>query len=492
LITDSRAVAVAGRANRLIMWGLTRPHEFAIVWYAYCTHRKGVGMCSRNILTESGVCLHGAESNGPRGLGLECRRHCGTFGTETRSMKKTIRTVFCLMLAGALLIQFGCGRGSGPHSNGDGEAALVPVEVAEVSRGDISAFFTGTATLEAEEETQVVAKVGGVVEQILVEEGDYVVAGQVLAKLDDEKLAVQVERTRANLQNLEEEYRRSEELFRGNMISAQEFQKAKYDFERQKAEHDLAKLDLEYTSIRSPISGVVAERLIKMGNMVLPNQATFSVTGMDPLLAVLHVPERQLGKLRVGHAASLEVDALAGAEYLGRIDRISPVVDPATGTVKVTVEVRDRRRSLKPGMFARVNIVHDVHAGALLVPKDAIIAEDRESSVFVVRDSTAYRQTVQTGYVNSSHIEVLSGVVEGDTVVTIGKGGLKDSTKVELVSGEPGARGKGRDKGTPEDAESAAEADSSGAGESEVPVADTTMADDGDSAEAELTEASSQ
>jgi membrane fusion protein (multidrug efflux system) len=369
----------------------------------------------------------------------------------------------------------------------------VPVEVAQVSRGDISAFFTGTATLEAEEETQVVAKVGGVVESILVEEGDYVEAGQVLARLDDERIAVQVERARANLQNLEGEFRRSEELFSGKMISAQEFQKAKYDYERQKAEYDLASLDLQYTAIRAPISGVVAERFIKVGNMVLANQATFSITGMDPLLAVLHVPERQLGKLKVGHLASLAVDAIDGREFPGRIDRISPVVDPATGTVKVTVEVRDRSRSLKPGMFARVNVVHDVHLNTMLLPKDAIIAEDRESCVFVVRDSTAYRQTVETGYVNSSHIEVLSGVDEGDTVVTIGKGGLKDSTRVEMVSGEPGARKKA--EGEPgkqaDETEGAATADTSMAGEQDSSAA-PPVAGDADSTGAELTEASTQ
>ena len=404
-------------------------------------------------------------------------------------MKTIVRAALYAALAGILLVQLGCGRGGHGESNGNGDVALVPVEVAEVCKGDISAFFTGTATLEAEEETQVVAKVGGVVERIMVEEGDYVTAGQVLAKLDDEKIAVQVNRARANLRNLEEEYNRSEELFKGNMISAQEFQKAKYDFERQKAEYDLASLDLEYTSIRAPISGVVAERHVKVGNMVLANQATFSVTGMDPLLAILHVPERQLGKLKVGHSASLEVDAMAGESFAGRIDRISPVVDPATGTVKVTVEIRDRTRRLKPGMFARVNIVHDVHADALLVPKDAIIAEDRESCVFVVRDSTAYRQTVETGYVNSSHIEVLSGVDVGDTVVTIGKGGLKDSSKVEMVSGEPGARDKEEEK--PEDAEGAAAADTSLAGEGPV-EADSLTAGEADSSGAELTEASTQ
>lgn len=405
-------------------------------------------------------------------------------------MKKITRAALCVALAGALLIQFGCGGGKHGESDDGEETALVPVEVVEVARGDISAFFTGTATLEAEEETQVVAKVGGVVRQILVEEGDYVAASRVLAKLDDEKIAVQVERAHANLRNLEEEYRRSEELFKGSMISAREFQKAKYDYERQKAEYDLASLDLGYTSIRAPISGVIAERFIKVGNMVLTNQATFSVTGMDPLLAVLYVPERQLGKLRVGHSASLEVDAIHGESFAGRIDRISPVVDPSTGTVKVTVEVRDHALRLKPGMFARVNIVHDVHINTMLVPKDAIIAEDRESCVFVVRDSTAYRMTVETGYVNSSHIEVLSGLAEGDTVVTMGKGGLKDSSRVEVVSGEPG--GEKKDEEKPEEAEGAAPADTSVAGDEEADGTDSLATDGGDSSGAELTEAGTQ
>jgi len=141
-------------------------------------------------------------------------------------------------------------------------------------------------------------------------------------------------------------------------------------------------------------------------------------------------------------------------------------------------------------MFARVNIVHDVHTNAMLVPKDAIIAEDRKSCVFVVRDSTAYRQTVETGYVNSSHIEVLSGVDAGDTVVTIGKSGLKDSSRVEMVSGEPGASKEEGEK--PEDAESAAAADSSAAGDEEASSADSLAADGADSTGAELTEASTQ
>ena len=353
-------------------------------------------------------------------------------------MNRVVQIIYMLAIGLFIVIQGGCGNNSGSSSNNDKDTDVaVPVEVAEVKEGDIAAYFNGTATLEAEEETGVVAKVGGVVEKILVEEGDSVIEGQILAQLDDEKLSVQLAQTKENLEKLKNKYERSEELFKKNLVSTEEFQSSKYEYEHQKAAYDLAKLDYHYASIRSPISGVVAERLVKIGNMVLANQVTFRVTSLDPLLAILYVPERQIGKLQTGHPAKLRVDALQDHVYTGHIERISPVVDPTTGTVKVTVEVRDASRKLKPGMFARVNIIHDVHEKAMLVPRDAIMSEDRESSVFVVRDSIAYRQFVNTGYINTTHIEIVNGLSIGDTVVTTGKGSLKDSSKVELIPVSP-------------------------------------------------------
>jgi membrane fusion protein (multidrug efflux system) len=328
----------------------------------------------------------------------------------------------------------GCGKKGCPKANGKkDDKVVVPVEVAAVTKGTISAYFTGTATIGAEEETGVVAKVGGVVKEIMVEEGQYVKEGDVLAKLDDEKIAVQLAQAKAALEKLKTSYERNVDLHKQSLISTEMFQQSKYDYESQKANYDLADLEFRYTTIRTPISGVVAERLIKVGNMVLPNQSVFRVAGLDPLIAVLHVPERQLGKLRTGLAAKLTVDASSTEPFTGRINRISPVIDPATGTVKVTVEVRDPSRRLKPGMFARINIIYDVHENVLTAPKDAIISEDRENAVFVVRDSVAYRQIVTTGYVNTTAIEVLSGLKPGDTIVTTGKASLKDSAKVQIV-----------------------------------------------------------
>ncbi len=341
-----------------------------------------------------------------------------------------LMTCVAIAAAGAA----GCSKNGRAGTNGKKDDKVkVPVEIAAVTKGTISAYFTGTATIGAEEETGVVAKVGGVVKEILVEEGQYVKAGDVLAKLDDEKIAVQLAQAKSALDKLKTSYERNVELHKQSLISTEMFHQSKYDYESQKAAYDLAELEFKYASIRTPISGVVAERLIKVGNMVLPNQSVFRVAGLDPLIAILHVPERQLGKLRPGLTAQLLVDAGSTDPFTGRIKRISPVIDPATGTVKVTVEVRDPSRRLRPGMFARVNIIYDVHQNVLTAPKDAIITEDRESAVFVVRDSIAYRQVVTTGFVNTTAIEVLTGLQPGDTIVTTGKASLKDSARVQIV-----------------------------------------------------------
>ena len=314
------------------------------------------------------------------------------------------------------------------------ETPARPVEASTVATGDIAAFFTGTASLEAEEEALVVAKTGGVVMEIFAEEGQYVKQGQRLAKLDDERLTLEMSRSEAALAKLKRDYERNEELFQKSLISAEEYERIKSDYETQKAARDLAQLELNYTTVVAPFSGIVSERLIKRGNMVATHAPTFRLTDFDPLLAILHVPERELNKLQKGQRAELRLDALYGEVFTGAIKRISPIVDPTTGTFKVTVEVRDRSRQLKPGMFGRVRIVYDTREDVLLVPKEAILAEDDESAVYVIRDTMSFRQLVETGYSDDAHMEVLSGIETGDVVITTGQNNLRDSTKVEIIN----------------------------------------------------------
>lgn len=313
------------------------------------------------------------------------------------------------------------------------EEPLIPVEATTVATGDIAAFYTGTASLEAEEEALVVAKTGGVVMQLFAEEGQYVRRGAPLAKLDDARPTLELARAEAALAQQRRAYERIEELYQKSLISAEEYERVKSNFETQQAARDLAELEVAHTTVRAPISGVVSERLIKVGNMVTLNAPTFRLTDFDPLLAIMHVPERELNKLRTGQRAELRLDALPEIVFDGSIKRISPVVDPATGTFKVTVEVRDRSRRIKPGMFGRVQIVYDTREDVLLVPKQAVLAEDDESAVYLVRDSMAFRQVVETGYSDDASIEILNGLDAGAVIIITGQSSIRDSTKVEII-----------------------------------------------------------
>ena len=322
------------------------------------------------------------------------------------------------------------------------EKLSVPVEAATVANGDMAAFYSGTATLEADEQALVVSQITGVVLQIHAEEGDFVEAGQVLASVETDRYALEVKRANAALKRLQTDFQRKQELFEKKLVSAEDFERVSAEYDAQKAAYDLARLDLEYTNIRAPISGYISERIVRAGNLVQLHQPVFRVTSYDPLLAVLHVPERELRVLSKGLRVSMSLDAWPGQTFVGEVIRISPVIDPGTGTFRVTAEIKDREQMLKPGLFGRVEILHDLHQDVPVIPRSAVITEDELSHVFVINDEgSASRRAIQLGYEREGLIEVLKGLNKGETVVTAGKGSLSEGSRVEVVGRDlnPGA-----------------------------------------------------
>lgn len=348
-------------------------------------------------------------------------------------MKSVVRLTsfpFLLCLLSTLLIS--CG-GNGDDDEEKEEITLTPVEVSQVKTDEISAYLSGTATIEAEEEAEVVAKTSEIVREILVEEGMEVKKGQILARLENRMLAIEVQQATADLNKMENDFKRSEDLFNKNLISKEEFQAVGFQFDAEKALYEKARLNLQYTSITAPISGVVAQRYIKTGNMVKQNDPVFKLVDFEPLIAVLYVPENDIHKVAAGQVAQLSVDATNGTVFEGTVWRISPIVNPESGTVKVTIAVKDASAALKPGMFARVKVVYDTHRETLLIPKHAVISEDGSQLVFTVQDSIAVKTVVQTGYSDENYYEVLDGLRAEDRVVIVGQNGLKDSSRVEII-----------------------------------------------------------
>lgn len=359
--------------------------------------------------------------------------------TTTRESFENRSTLVGTWLAMVLvtLLLTACGQKAASDQSAEDEekeVVTIPVETMKPHRADINAVYSGTAPIEAFAEAMVVAKVGGEVKQIFVEEGDDVPSGAVLARLDGDRLRFELNQVEANLRKLERDFQRNLDLREKSLISAGDFEKIQYELEALKASYNLAKLELNYTEIRAPIKGVVSERFIKVGNVIDVNAATFMVTSLEPLVSYLHAPEREYGRIRTGQTATLQIDALQSAEFVATVARVSPVIDSETGTFKITIEVSDDSRRLKPGMFGRISIVYDSRADALQIPRGAIIEENGESSVFVIDGDQAQRRGIRTGYIDGPNIEVLDGLDEGEEFVIVGQTSLKSGSTVSIIN----------------------------------------------------------
>lgn len=339
-----------------------------------------------------------------------------------------------LLLAILLLAACDPGADDGGDAAAEEETPAIPVETATPTRGDIVALYSGTAPVEAFADVTVIAKVSGEVREILVEEGDDVQSGDVLLRLDGDRLRLEVQQVEANLLKLQRDHQRNVDLKERGLISAGDFEKIQYEMEALRASFDLATLELSYTEIRAPITGVISERFVKLGNTLDVNAPTFKITSLEPLISYLHVPEREFRRINVGQAATIQVDALADDRFAALVARVSPVVDPDAGTFKITIEVSDPSRRLKPGMFARISIVHDVHADALQIPRSAIVEEAGESAVYVIDEDIATRRVIRTGYTEGGRVEVLEGLAEGEEFVVIGQNGLKTGSRVAVIN----------------------------------------------------------
>jgi membrane fusion protein (multidrug efflux system) len=346
------------------------------------------------------------------------------------------------LLVAASLLTAGCESSDAsqkPDASKTAESAI-PVETVQPARKELLATYSGTATLEAEADAEVIAKVQGEIQRLLVEEGDRVTAGQLLATLDGRQLRLEAAQAAAELAKLERDYNRQVELNQKGLVAAGTFESLRYDLQSLRARHDLAALQLSYTEIRAPFAGVVATRSIKLGQTVQPNSVLFRITDPSPLEAHVFIPERELKRLKPGQTASVQVDAVPGKTFLAKVTLVSPTIDTRTATFKTTVEIDDAGGDLRPGMFARVGIVFERKQQALQIPRVALVETDGERSVFVVQGGVARQKNVSTGLSDAGNVEIVQGLTGDEQIVVVGQSGLKDGNKVRVVSLQANAR----------------------------------------------------
>jgi membrane fusion protein, multidrug efflux system len=344
---------------------------------------------------------------------------------------------YLLIVTAAMALSLaGCGVGEAAvvADEANPEVPAVPVAVTDVTRGSVEATYSVTAVLEAEVEARLTARVSGDVLEILVQEGQTVSAGQVLARLDTRRIELQARQVQAAVDRLTHELERSQELHESGVISDEAFDRLRYDLMANRAELETVLLDRSYAEIRAPVAGVVTQRAIKLGNHLTPGDHAFTVTQLDAIEAQVQIPQSHQGLIAIGQPVRMAFDALPDQVFTGTVERLNPIIDRQTGTFKVTVSPTGDSAMLMPGMFGRIEIVHDLHVDALLVPSDALRSEDDQQLLFVVDEGVAYRREVAVGYSRDGMVEIVDGIAEGESVVVLGQENINEGTVVTTVS----------------------------------------------------------
>ncbi len=351
------------------------------------------------------------------------------------------------------------GSGGGPFG-GRGPAALL-VEAATPDYRTFDRSLDVLGEIQAQARVEVMSRISGRLEKVLVDRGDPVKEGQLVATVEDEDLQQQIRRSEASievaragsrreeatLENLRIQLRRFETLHDEDLISIQDLQDLQSRVRVAESQLELAvaqvrqaeaalrelKIQQAQASIYSPLNGLVGIRHLDPGALVSPSVPIVSVLKLDRVKTIIPIPESTLKSVTVGLEAGVSVDAFPDQSYKGRITRISPFLNPETRTADVEIDFPNPGGRLRPGMFARVRIEADLQEQVLAIPRTALIQRGEQKGVFLITADldTAFK-AIEIGRIQDGYVEVVAGLDPSSRLVTTGAQNLNDGDRVRF------------------------------------------------------------
>ncbi|HEU5173917.1 MAG TPA: efflux RND transporter periplasmic adaptor subunit [Gemmatimonadaceae bacterium] len=327
--------------------------------------------------------------------------------------------------------------GGGP---GGMRNAPTPIEIATIASGVLARTTMVSGALEPIRTVGVNAQLAGALTAVRAEEGTPVTAGQVLAEVDAREIGAQVRSAQASLAFARSTAERSEQLYKDRVMTAAEYERDQAALAAAQASYDQLRTRLGHASVRAPISGVVIEKRVEAGDVVQGQARLFTIADISTLVARVLVSELDVSGIREGDVAEVTVDALSGARFQARVRRVFPAADTTNRMVPVEVALSgSAARLLKPGYLARVTFRLGERSNVLLAPAAALVGSPQSRAVFVVKGTRSERRPVRVGSASGDKVEVLDGLVAGDTVVVAGVDQVRDGGTVRIVQpvGEP-------------------------------------------------------
>lgn len=369
---------------------------------------------------------------------------------KAMTKKKRIRTwvliglgVVILGAGGAFFLQQNAqqqalaSEGGEEDKEGEEKKNSVPVELASVERRTMPNFFSATGTVEPTRSIELISKAQGEIVRLDVEEGDLVRAGQVILELDHREQELAAGKAEVLANTSKAEYERVQGIATRGLATDKELETAKQSAEVNEIDSALAKKALDDRIVRAPFDGMVTVRHVERGETVSEGAQLVDFAQVTPMELRLFLPESVVQEINLDQPVQIRSD-ITGEVLSGRVDRIAPVVDAATSTIKVTVHVEDSQGRLRAGSFVRARITTAVHDDALSIPKRALLPEAGANYVFVAEADSVRKVEVHTGYADDDFIEVREGLEGHEQVVTVGQGGLRTGSKIrDLNAPEP-------------------------------------------------------
>ncbi|MCB0306526.1 MAG: efflux RND transporter periplasmic adaptor subunit [Calditrichaeota bacterium] len=317
--------------------------------------------------------------------------------------------------------------------SGKDQPTAIPVEITRLTTGQISSFLLYSSTLETEQTVNVYSRIAGLVEEIYVEESDRVQKGARLIQIEKDEYVLAERKARLEYEKLLADYNRLKALQAEELLSEEEFLTAEINMKQAEIAWEQAKLNLEYTTVTAPISGVIGDRLVNLGDRIQTSTNLFTIANLNEKIVRLYVPQSEFAKCYKNQTAKVTTDVMAGTKFNGYVKRISPIIDPQSGTFKVTIAVKDPQNKLRPGMFVNAELIVDTHENAKLIPKSALIYENERTYFFIVSQDSSQKLELKKGFEDAEKVEILNDLEAGTQIVVLGQNGLKDGSRVKIV-----------------------------------------------------------
>lgn len=359
---------------------------------------------------------------------------------------KAMRRSVGLLVMTAVVGLSGCSKGEATQSASDasggpssdtnrrGQPRVAAVRTVSVRVGSIARSVTVSNVVEPLRTVAVNSQLSGQVLAVHVEEGSVVRAGDTLAELDGRELQAQLAAAEASYQVADASFQRAQQLRDRQIITLPEYEQQRTALAAATATLAQLHTRMGYTHVLAPVAGVVSEKRVEAGDAVGTQTRLFSVAEVSTLVVRVGVSELDVVELSEGDPVQVELDAFPGRKVTGRIRRIFPVADPTTRLVPVEVALEAGARTfVRPGFLARATFALSQRTGVLLVPQGALVGGSSSQAVFVVEGGRAVRRTVETGLMSEGSVEVVTGLREGEPVVTLGNNLLRDGAEVRVV-----------------------------------------------------------